>query len=127
MLRCLPTALSVAWLIAASLQAPFLHFHPQDPGHNHSTSFAHLHLGAEQHHPHSSQLEIEAHDDDDEMAVSQEWAATDPPRVKLVYAEVATAFSWEPSFVPTGVAPELVVRSHDPPGQRLLPARAPPV
>lgn len=125
MLRCLTTALSTASLFVLSLQAPFLHFHPQDPDHQHATGFAHLHLGVEQHHS-ASTPEIEAHGDD-ETAVSQEWAATDPPRVKLVHAEALIAFSWEPIFVTTGPAPEFVVRGHDPPGQRLFSARAPPL
>jgi|SRR5581483_3156182 len=125
MLRCLTTALSAAWLFATSLQAPFMHFHPQDPDHRHATGFAHLHVGLEQHHSASVQPEIETHDDD-EATVWQEWAATDPPRISVTHAEVSVAFSWEPSFVPTGVAPDFVVRSHDPPGQRLQSARAPP-
>lgn len=126
MLRRLTIVLTAAWLIATSLQAPFLHFHPQDPDHHHATGLPHLHLGSGQHHSASAHSEIEA-PDDDETAVWQEWAATDPPRINLAFTEVTVAFSWEPSFVTVGVAPELVVRSHDPPGQRLLPARAPPL
>ena len=130
MVRCLTIAISAAWLFATSLQAPFRHFHPHDPDHHHATGFAHLHLGVvqhEQHHSGSASLpEIDAHDDG-EAAIWQEWTATDSPRVNLVHAEVAVALSWVPRFVPTGVAPQLIVRSHDPPGQRLLPARAPPL
>ena len=127
MARRLTVALSAAWFFAASLQAPFRHYHPQDPDHHHATGFAHLHLGVVQHHSTSAPLpEIEAHEDD-ETAIWQEWTATDSPRVNLVQAEVSVAVPGAPRFVPTGVAPQLIVRSHDPPGQRLLPARAPPL
>src|SRR4051794_5708793 len=110
MVRCLTIAISAAWLFATSLQAPFTHYHPQDPDHHHATGFAHLHLGVVQHPQHHSTSaplpEIEAHDDD-ETAIWQEWTATDSPRVNVVQAEVSVAVSWVPRFVSTGVAPQL--------------------
>ena len=122
------TVLGAAWLCLTSLQAPFSHFHPQDPDHHHATGFAHVHLGhaLESHHIASEQPELEDHDDE-ETAVSQEWIPAGAARVHVVYAQVAVDLILNPGVVSLGVAPEFTVRSHDPPGQRLLPPRAPPV
>ena len=116
--------LCVAWLCAMSLQAPFAHFHPQDPGHHHSSGFAHMHLGS--HHSSDQKPAWQDHDDD-ETSISQEWVPAGAARVQVVYAEVAVAFVLNPGVASVGVASEFTVRSHDPPNQRLLPARAPPV
>ena len=112
-----------------SLQAPFAHFHPQDADHHHATGFAHMHLGG--HHtlsasPATEGLAFEDHDDD-ETAISQDWVPAGAARVQVLYAEVAVAFVLNPVVTSVGVPSEFTVRSHDPPGQRLLPPRAPPV
>ncbi len=122
------TVLGAAGLWLTSLQAPFSHFHPQDPDHHHSSGFAHVHLGhaSESHHVSSEQPELEDHDDE-ETAVSQEWIPAGSARVQGVYIQAAIGLIFNPGVVSLGVAPEFTVRSHDPPGLRLLPTRAPPV
>ncbi len=87
-----------------------------------------MHLGhaLASHHIASEQPELEDHHDE-ETAVSQEWVPAGAARVQIVQAEVAVGFIFRPSAISLGVAPEFTVRSHDPPSQRLLPARAPPV
>lgn len=110
-----------------SLQAPFAHYHPEDLDHNHATGLAHLHLGHLEEHDARPDGPAWDHADEDETAVSQEWSAENASRVRIVYVTTVMALAWEPQFVPQGVAPEFAVHSHDPPGLRGSPARAPPV
>ena len=118
---------AVAWLCIAALQAPFAHYHPEDPDHHHATGLAHLHVGhVPEHHDESEGPELD-HGDDDQPAISQEWTPVAPQRVTIVYAEVAVASIVDAQFITEGVAPELVVRSHDPPELRRSSARAPPL
>jgi hypothetical protein len=120
---------AVAWLYFAALQAPFAHYHPEDPDHHHATGLSHLHLGhVADHHldvgPEGPELD---HGDEDESAISQEWAPVASPRIDVVYEEVTPASVVEVHFVAEGVTAEFVVRSHDPPDLFASPARAPPV
>ena len=126
MRRRLTTAAAL-WLWVVSVQAPFAHYHPEDPGHHHSRGIAHLHLGnIEDEHalppgPHWD------HADDDGTAISQDWSAEGSSRVSLAYTTSAPMTAWERRFIPQGAAPEFVARSHDPPDLHESPARAPPV
>lgn len=118
---------AVAWLCFASLQAPFAHFHPEDPDHHHGSGLAHLHVGHVTDHdfePEGPELD---HADDDETAVFQEWTPAASQRITVAYAEVVLTPVVEVLFEPEGVAPEIVIRSHDPPDLLASPARAPPV
>ncbi len=118
-------SLGAVLLCVASLQAPFAHFHPEDPDHHHASGFAHLHLGHLED-DHDAEEPQWADHDEDETAVYQDWIPSAAPRVTILYSEAVTTFAWQPSSVQAGVAPEFTVRSHDPPGQRSTSDRAPP-
>jgi hypothetical protein len=123
------TIAAVIWLCLTALQAPFAHYHPEDPDHHHATGLAHLHLG----HLSAHHLEVEAegaeldHGDEDKSAISQEWTPVAKLRIAPVYAAFALVSAAVVSFATVGVAPGFVVRSHDPPNRLASPARAPPV
>jgi hypothetical protein len=121
------TTAAVIWLCFTALQAPFAHYHPEDPDHHHATGLAHLHLGQlSAHHLEAEGPELD-HGDENKLAISQEWTPVAPPRIAVVYAEVAVVSAAVVSFASVGVAPGFVVRSHDPPNRLASPARAPPV
>lgn len=126
MLRGWCTFFGAAWLFAASLEAPFAHFHPDDPDHHHATGFGHFHLAFATHVDVPGELEIEEKDED-ETAVWQEWAPAASPRVTIAYAEAPAAPLWTPALIAVGVAADFEPRSHDPPSLRLPPARSPPL
>lgn len=120
-------AAAVVWLCFAALQAPFAHYHPEEPDHHHATGLAHLHLGhIEELHDEAEGPELD-HGDHDKPAIPQEWTPVAPQRIAVVYEEVAVASVAEVRFVTQWIATEFVVRSHDPPDRFASPARAPPV
>jgi hypothetical protein len=123
MLRHWCVALGAAWLGTMSLQAPFAHVHPNDPEHHHATGFAHTHLALERHHDAS----VEAHGEDDELAVGLEWVPVAKQRVVIPRAAAAASSVLDPRHLSAGAAPEFTPRSHDPPLLRLRPSRAPPL
>lgn len=125
-------AVAAAWLCFASLQAPFAHFHPEDLDHHHAEGLTHLHIGRiSAHHFEDHDFEPEGpelnHADEDDTAILQEWTPAASQRITVAYAEVVLAPAEETLFEAEGAAPEIVVRSHDPPDLLFSPARAPPV
>jgi hypothetical protein len=120
------TLLGAAWLFAASLEAPFAHYHPEDPDHHHASGFGHFHLGVPDHQDVPGELEIEERDEN-ETAVWQDWASAASPRVSVAYAEAPSAPVWTPALVTADRAADFQPRSHGPPSVRLLPARSPPL
>lgn len=120
--------LAVAFtLFLAAIGAPFAHYHPEDPEHEHASGLGHLHLG----HAHDDDAApagpVWDHADGDETAVSQEWSAESTPHIEVLYTADVTLGDWEPQFTSREVAPEFTVRSHDPPPRGQFPPRAPPV
>lgn len=126
MKRRLYTAFAAAVLAGASLQAPFAHFHPDDPEHHHATGFAHTHLAVHEHQDQAGVPKIEPHDDS-ELTIFLEWTPAASQRVVVTYMEAPPALTVEPVIVLLGSAPEFRPRAHSPPSVRLLPARAPPL
>jgi hypothetical protein len=124
MLRRCFAGLSVAILAAASLQAPFAHFHPEDPQHHHARGFAHTHLLPHDHE--SREREWESHPAD-ETTIYLDWLPAAAQRLVVAYTQVPVTFAWQPAFVRLSVMPDLEPQAHSPPHPRLLPARAPPV
>jgi hypothetical protein len=118
---------AAVWLCFAALQAPFAHYHPEEPDHDHATGLAHLHLGhLEELHQDAEGPELD-HGDYDKPAISQEWTPVAAQRIAMVYGEVTVASAAEIRFATVGVATDFVVRSHDPPNRFASHARAPPV
>jgi hypothetical protein len=118
---------AAVWLCFAAFQAPFAHYHPEDPDHHHATGIAHIHVGNASEHPHEAEGPELDHGDGDKPAISQEWTPVASQRIAIVYGEVAPTAIAEVSFETEGVAAEFVVRSHDPPDLRPSSARAPPL
>lgn len=128
MVRRVSGMAGVAWLCIAALQAPFMHVHPQDPGHRHATGLSHGHFGhaGTKHHT-SHQHAKWDHADRGETTVWQEWIPAAAPRITVEHAVTEGRPAWEPRLVCLYTALELVVRSHDPPDLAYSSARAPPV
>lgn len=111
----------IACLVLALAQAPFLHFHDSDPGHEHAHGFAHTHWAAE----HFGGLALFA-DDQVGDAQSLTWFPGDGySSIRLASALPARVALPEPTVVPSSF-PELTAHNHDPPWRLALKSRAPP-
>ncbi len=109
-------------LLLASAQAPFLHDHPADPGHRHARGITHAHLTK------AAAAGPALTAAGDEVAARWlDWVASandhrDPP---LAASDPTVAARIQ--LAAAGAAPEVAVRSHDPPPRSPLQPRAPPV
>jgi hypothetical protein len=121
------TCLAV-WLLISQLTTPFAHVHPGDPGHHHSNGFSHAHL-AVHHHEQAHQDDAGEWEDldENEQAVWLDWAPTEQSRVEIEASATVALFDLVPPILVAGAPIELTPRSHDPPSNRLLPPRSPPV
>ena len=111
-----------AWLIVASVQAPFIHVHPDDPDHHHASGLSHFHLPSRASH----ESEIES-SEEDEVTLWLDWAPVSAQPL-IVPDNDSTAFTL---VAPRGSEAERVAEfrpcSHDPPVLGTLPPRAPPL
>src|SRR5207253_266253 len=101
---------------------------------HHSNGLSHAHL-AVHHHSHDDETfsrktpeGAEWEDlNENEQAIWLDWAPTEQPRVEITAAEVAVRFELAPQVLATGAVLEFAPCAHDPPSNRLLPPRSPPV
>ena len=117
------TALSLAALFWAFVQAPFLHVHPDLTDHP-ANSIAHLHLDLS---GDSTGPAIGAHTPDED-AIDVDWRIASPPTVEfavsLTPAETAIVAPMRPVAEAVSI-PQ--ARAHDPPDLGSKPPRSPPV
>ena len=110
-----------ASLLLAFAQAPFLHVHDRDPGHEHAHGFAHAHWAAANYDGPTLQSEDHAGE-----ARSLSWIPGDGKSPVRLAAALPEAISIPEPIAQPALVTELIPHSHDPPWQLTLKSRAPP-
>jgi len=108
-------------ILAAFVEAPFQHLHPNDPSHRHRSGLAHWHAG----HPHPGDCDA-PHFEETESAIWLDWIASIEDRhddTPAVFETLTRA--WMAATEGTAAA-ETATNIHSPPLIGPFPPRAPP-